>query len=72
VARLSAPCNLLLLSIADSGVGNERCPQAEIRKIRKVENHYYERYTGAVFAKDAPSMWFIIEVWHVEFWFSVV
>jgi hypothetical protein len=24
VARLSVPCNLLLLSIADSGVGDER------------------------------------------------
>jgi hypothetical protein len=25
-----------------------------------------------VFANDAPSLWFIIEVWRVEFWFLAV
>jgi hypothetical protein len=61
MARLSASCKLLLVGIANSEVGDERCPQAEIRKTRKVENHCYEHYTDGVFTKDAPLMWFIIE-----------
>jgi hypothetical protein len=30
VARLCAPCNFLLLSIADGRVGARRCPQAKV------------------------------------------
>lgn len=63
VAGLCAPCHFLCLGVANGRVWLGRCPETEI----------WSKSVDAIGAgTDEPSMWLTNEVWHMEFWFSVV